>query len=228
MLTYAVLVNTPTEHSAIYEFFAKYVNRNSSKSGRFLNGLITTARNLKLIGVHPAMNVTTYDIIFTTISLLAWTLLRDLDISTILDNSVLWLLQSSKPEKHVAFDSDIKRVVEEVYESDSAAPPVTPRRRGRPRKSTLTNGASTAVPSTSTLRKSSRKTRTDYESEGEEAYEPSAAVKQEIAQTETDGTPSDDVGGGESTAVAIALFFLGGLGQLCTGVLGAEVTGTNE
>jgi hypothetical protein len=47
---------------------------------------------------------------------------------------------------------------------------------------------------------------------------------------ETDGTQSDGdfVHAGEATAVALFLAFFGGLGQLASGALGAEVTGPRE
>ncbi|KAF1952168.1 hypothetical protein CC80DRAFT_479734 [Byssothecium circinans] len=236
---FAFLVNTPPEHSTVYDFFVNLGSRNHSRPNRLLTGLSTTAQNLKLVSKHPAISVTTSDIFFTIISLLAWTFTRDLDVVALLDNSILSFLAPHTPQKHVAFGGETKRETkrpsDESAESDTAAPAITPRKRGRPRKSTLTNGTSTAAPSTAapstgTLRRSSRrKAKSDYESDAEDTYEPTTAEKQAVAQTETDGTPSEDlVHGGEATALALALAFLGGVGQLSAGVLGAEVTGSNE
>ena len=71
-------------------------------------------------------------------------------------------------------------------------------------------------------------THSDYDSDADSTYKPSAAEREEVAQTESDGAPSEDlVHGGEATALGLALTFLGGLGQLSAGVLGAEVTSVN-
>ncbi|KAF2642193.1 hypothetical protein P280DRAFT_479410 [Massarina eburnea CBS 473.64] len=220
---FAFFVNTPQEHSAVYDFVVSLGNRSNSKPNRLLTGLSITATNLKRISTNPAMSVTTSDVLFTTISLLAWTFTRDLDVTTILDNSILSFLTSTKSEKHVSFDPKPRPPVDPLAEF------LTPRRRGRPRKSTLTNGTSSSTPPSGGLRRSARrKTRTDFESDAESTYEPSSAEKHAIAQTETDGTPTEDpVGGGEATALAIMLAFVGGLGQMAASVLGAEVTGTN-
>lgn len=203
------------------------------QSNRLFVALSNTAQRLKRISTHPAISVTTLDILFTTISLLAWTFTRELDIEAMLENSVLSFLSPSKAEKHVAFDRQAEVKTEPAVQAETPVPAVTPRKRGRPRKTTLTNGDSThSVPSsTSTLRRSTRRTpRSDFEPEAEDAYEPPASAKKEVLQMEADGAPAteDYVRGGEATALALCLAFAGGLGQLVAGVLGAEVTSTGE
>lgn len=133
----------------------------------------------------------------------------------------------------------------------SSAPATTPKKRGRPsKKDTAINGASTAVSAASdALRRSTRrKTRstdvdsdtgsrvpgqtfgTGYESDADSTYQPDEETKNAIAGTEADGalTDNDVVRAGEATALAMFLAFVGGLGQLASGVLGAEVSGPRE
>lgn len=69
-----------------------------------------------------------------------------------------------------------------------------------------------------------------YESDADSTYQPSEETRREVAETEADGaiTDGDVVHAGESTALALFLAFAGGVGQLASGVLGAEVTGPRE
>lgn len=229
---FTFLVNTPPEQASVYDLLKNAVGKQGqTKPNRLLAGIGNTAQKLKLISKHPAISVTTLDVLLTTTSLLVWTFTRDLDVEAILGNSVLSFLAPRRAEKHVAFDSKAKTADENV-ELEPAVPAVTPRKRGRPRKSTLTNGASSAsASSTGTLRRSNRrKGKSDYESDAEEAYEPTESAKKEVVQTVTDGATAaeDIVHGGEATALALCLAFIGGLGQLAAGVLGAEATGTGE
>jgi hypothetical protein len=166
---------------------------------------------------------------FTTVSLLAWTFTRSLDVDAILNNSVLWFT-APKPEKHVAFEDDTRRHVDLGPEPESPIETITPKKRGRPAKNkTAINGAS--APLVGSIR---RRTRTkargaDYESEEDmdTMYQPTEATKRQVAETEADGVTTADevVHSGESTALAMFLGFVGGLGQLAAGTLGAEVTG---
>jgi hypothetical protein len=184
------------------------------------------------VSKHPLISTTGSDVFFTTLSLLAWTFTRNLDVDAILENSVLSFLAPAKHEKHVEFSSTHKATgaeIEEILDSATETPTLSSKRRGRPRKAT-TNGVTTSSAATSgSLRRSIRKkTRSDYESEAEDSYEPSTHTKKAIEQTETDGaTVTEDlVHSGESTALALFLAFAGGLGQLAAGVLGAEATET--
>jgi hypothetical protein len=214
------------EQPSVYDRFMASIGRQAhTRSNWWLTTVANTAHRLKGVSKNPVISVTTSDVLFSTVSLLAWTFTRDLDVEAMLDNSVLSFLTPNKTEKHVAFDRKIEKVVEEsLVPEPEDLPTETPRRRGRPRKGTLTNGASTA-------RRSTRKTaRTDYESEAENTYEPPESTKQAVAQTESDGatTAEDLIHGGEATALALCLTFLGGLGQLASSVLGAEVTTAGE
>ena len=112
---------------------------------------------------------------------------------------------------------------------EDPVPAVSPKRRGRPKKGTLTNGASSSASTSNALKRPTRKglrTGDFSDANPDDAYEPSEAAKRDLNQTETDGEhiTDDIVGPAESTALALFLGFLGGLGQVSASVLGAEVT----
>lgn len=198
-----------------------------SRPNRLLTGIQIVAQRLKPLSLHPAVSVTTFDVLFTTVSLLAWAFIRDLDVEAMLESSILSFLVRNQ-EKHVSFEGDAKKAGAAKVEPEEALPGVTPKKRGRPRKTPLTNGDSPSG-STGTLRRSTRhRMRSDYGSEGEEPYEPTSAAARAITQTETDGatTSEDLVRGGEATGLGLFLWFVGGLGQVAASVLGAEVTKT--
>ncbi|KAF2874091.1 hypothetical protein BDV95DRAFT_675511 [Massariosphaeria phaeospora] len=258
-------VNTPREQHSVYDLLKNALGKHQhhSRSSRVLTGIGNTAYRLKLISQHPAVSITSADVLFTAISLLTWAFTRNLDVDALLENSILSFFASKRPEKHVAFERphserphserphserphsaktsdnlylayDIETVDSE--EEEAPIPVITPKKRGRPKKNATTNGVAAAstsasASSTAALRRSSRrKIRSDYESEAEDSYEPTASARREVAQTETDGTSTteDLVSSGESTALALCLAFAGGLGQLAATVLGAEVTGHDE
>ncbi|KAF2799715.1 hypothetical protein K505DRAFT_321021 [Melanomma pulvis-pyrius CBS 109.77] len=231
-----VFDNTPPQQSSVYDLLKHSIGKHDpSKTDRFLTGIASTADKLKLVSTHPLVSTTGCDVFFATLSLLTWTFTRNLDVDSILEDSILSFLASSKAEKHVAFEEGEHNSEVEDIESDAqSVRATTPKKRGRPRKNTTTNGNTSAVSSassTGTLRRSTRrKAKSDYESEAESSYEPSTEAKKEVDRTETDGaTVTEDlVHSGESTALALFLAFAGGLGQLAAGVLGAEVTGTAE
>lgn len=153
-----------------------------------------------------------------------------------MDNSVLSFLTSNKSEKHVDFKdgTDTRELPAVDFEiPEEAVPAVTPRKRGRPRKGTLTNGAASSSKASTVdlnaLKRPSKRglRRGDFsDPDPDDAYEPSAAAKRDVDQTETDGEHITDdlVGPSESTALALFLGFFGGLGQVSASVLGAEVT----
>ncbi|KAF1844336.1 uncharacterized protein K460DRAFT_317782 [Cucurbitaria berberidis CBS 394.84] len=246
-----IYVNTPRDHSHVWEVFTNSISKsNASKPNRLLSGISITAQKLKHISKHPAISVTSLDVLFTIISLLAWTFTRDLDVDAILENSILSFL-APKHEKHVAFEDELARV-QEHFPEPVEADPVTPKKRGRPSKKTApVNGTSTAPAASggSTRRSTRTKPRTvdldsdaesipsgrrtrsaEYESDGDSTYQPSEKTKLAVANTEADGATvvGDIAHAGESTALALFLAFAGGLGQLAAGALGAEVSGPLE
>jgi hypothetical protein len=239
---FAVAANPPEQPSVYDRFRASIGRQEHTRTNRYLSAIANTAQKLKVVSQNPVISVTTSDVLLTTVSLLVWTFTRDLDVEAMLDNSILSFLTPNKTEKHVAFDRGKDKVIEESSELEverepesEVVPAETPKRRGRPRKGTLTNGASTSAASvgrsSSKLRRSTRKkTRSDYESDAEESYDPPESTKQALAQTESDGaTAAEDlIHGGEATALALCLTFLGGLGQLAASVLGAEITTAGE
>ena len=214
------------------------VGRDQPTTNRFAEGLSNLALKLRPISIHPAVSVTTSDVFFTTITLLVWAFIRDLDVGSMLDNSVLSFLVSHKQEKHVAFDNQPSSKIRESLEPeevDEPVPVVTPKRRGRPRKGESANdAASSSTPPRSNMNALKRPSRgglrsgdfSDQEGDGDGDYVPDAAAQRDLEQTETDGehVADDVVGPAESTALALFLGFLGGLGQVSASVLGAEVT----
>ncbi|KAH7066939.1 hypothetical protein BKA63DRAFT_131349 [Paraphoma chrysanthemicola] len=238
-----VSVNTPSEHEHVWDVFTNTVGltQGQSKSSRIFSGISTTGQRLKLISKHPIISVTSVDVLFTSISLLSWVFTRNLDVEAILESSVLSFLLP-KHEKHVAFADDAKRLADlsAEPEPEPVIETTTPRKRGRPAKNKAAiNGASTA--STGSIRRGTRRgTRSvDLDSDAESfttgqastaTYQPSSSTKRAVEETEADGvaTGSDLVESGESTALALFLAFAGGLGQLASGALGAEVSGPRE
>jgi hypothetical protein len=244
----SIVDNTPTEHHHVWNVFTNSVNQ--SKTSRIMSGMSTTGQKLKHISKHPVISVTSVDIAFTAISLLAWTFTRSLDVNAMLENSWYSYIPYvvTKHEKHVAFkheaaasQSPAEPKVEPIAET------VTPRKRGRPAKDRVvaTNGSS--IPQAESIRRSSRRAMQsdeldsdidtkstlrkrradDYDSDVDATYQPDAQTEQEVAEIESDGvtTATDLVQGGEATALAMFLAFAGGLGHLAAGALGAEVTG---
>lgn len=245
-----VYANTPLEHSHIWDVFTSSIGkREASKPNRLLAGISITGQKLKHISKHPAISVTSLDVLFTTISILTWTFTRNLDVDGILENSILSFL-APKHEKHVSFKDRLIKASEDVTEP-TVVEIMTPRKRGRPPKKVPSiNGASFSQASTGSIRRSARnktcsvdldsdaesivsgrKARSaDYESDADSAYQSSEMAKRAVAETESDGAKAtgDLAHAGESTALALFLAFAGGLGQLAAGALGAEVTGPLE
>lgn len=210
--------SAPQNQTPVWDLFRNVVGK-QEKPNSFMTTLSNTSEKLKLISSHPAISVTGSDVLFTTIGLLAWTFIRNLNVNDILENSLLCFLPYGKTEKHVAFREELED--EPGFEVE--VPVVTPKKRGRPRKSP----AVADTTSTGTLRRSTRRrARADYESDAEETYEPPAKARQQVKQIEADGATDiqDVVRAGESTSLALLLTFLGGVGQLAASVLGAEAT----
>jgi hypothetical protein len=188
--------------------------------------------------------VTSLDVLFTAIALLTWTFTRDLDVHAILESSVLSFLVPNH-EKRVKFKEELARVMEHADEPTSVES-TTPRKRGRPAKgSAPINGMSSAshtAPTAASPRRSTRgkalnRSSSPIDSDAglfggdpDATYQPSEKTKRAIEGTESDGSSpdSDLVHAGESTALALFFVFFGGLGQLASGTLGAEVTGPRD
>jgi hypothetical protein len=232
---FALLANTPLTQNSVYDRLKhrleEAAGRGRSTPNRLHEGLSTLALKLKPVSIHPAVSVTTSDVFFATVTLFVWAFIRDLDVGAMLDNSVLSFLTSNKSEKHVEFED--KPTMRALPATDSEEPeelvPVsTPKRRGRPKKSTLTNDTAFSSDLNALKRPTRRGLRTGEfaDVDPDDAYEPTAAAKRDVDQMETDGENITDdlVGPSESTALALFLGFIGGLGQVSASVLGAEVT----
>lgn len=231
--------NQQRTHEHFWDLFTNTVGltHKNRKANQFLHAVSNTGQRLKQISKHPAISATSLDVLFTAISLLAWNFTRNLDIDAILENSILSFLVP-KQEKHVAFEDDVKRLINVASDPELKAEELiettTPRKRGRPAKNKSSlNGASTATPG-SVRRSNRRSTRSDdhesdAESVGDMAYQPSESTKRAVDGTEADGATTQDlIEGGESTALGMFLGLLGGLGQLASSTLGAEITGPRE
>lgn len=235
MFGFALLANTPLSENSVYDRLKhrleEATGRGRSTSNRLYEGLSILALKLKPISIHPAVSVTTSDVFFASISLFAWAFVRDLDVGTMLDNSVLSFFSSNKSEKHVEFDDEtkIKALPAASEEPEDIIPAITPKKRGRPKKGALTDGASSSKADLNALKRPTRRglQRGEFsDPDPDDAFEPTPAAKRDVDQMETDGEHITDdlVGPAESTALALFLGFLGGLGQVSASVLGAEVT----
>lgn len=237
--TTLVYVNRPAQRSHVWDLFANSIAKSdSANANRLLASISNAGQALKHISMHPAISVTSLDVLFAAISLLTWTFTRDLDVHAILESSILSFLVPTH-EKHVTFKQDLARVMEHASEPSSPIEPVTPRKPGRPAKKADVNGTSTSAATSASLRRSTRgKARTsDVDSDAgsfagdpDATYQPTEQTKRAIQGMESDGSaPEGDlVHAGESTALAMFLVFFGGLGQLAAGTLGAEVTGPRD
>ncbi|RMZ68660.1 Alpha-mannosyltransferase alg11p [Pyrenophora seminiperda CCB06] len=239
VLSTLVYVNRPSQRSHVWDVFTNSIGK--SDSNRLLTSIGNAGQAMKHISTHPAISVTSLDVLFTGISLLTWTFTRDLDVHAILESSVLSFLVPSH-SKHVTFQEDLSRMMEH---SDEPSPPLettTPRKRGRPSRKAAVHGTSTgthSAPTTAALRRSARgKAHSadvdadagSFAGDPDATYQPSEQTKREVEEMEADGSglDSDLVSAGESTALALFLAFFGGLGQLAAGTLGAEVTGPRD
>ncbi|KAJ4320957.1 hypothetical protein N0V94_003133 [Neodidymelliopsis sp. IMI 364377] len=125
--------NVPEPPHYIWNVFSNAIGRDTSKTNRLLSGLSTTTQRLRLISSHPALSVTSLDVLFTTVALLTWTFTRDLDVEALLDSSILSFLVPSH-KKHVQFFEPIIQQLDEATNlSDPAAiiSSTTPKKRGR-------------------------------------------------------------------------------------------------
>lgn len=229
MFGFAYLANTPLRNTSVYDRFKERVEHALGRDAgpnRLLQGLSNLSQSLKPVSIHPAVSVTTSDVFFASITLFVWAFIRDLDVEAMLENSILSFVVSHKAEKHVAFDDEpAQMVLGKAEEVDEPVPVVTPKRRGRPKKGSVAN--ETLSDLNALKRPTRRGLRRGEFSDPDEAYVPEPAAQREVDQMETDMEQmSDDiVGPSESTAFALFLGFIGGLGQVSASVLGAEVSG---
>ncbi|KAJ4360158.1 uncharacterized protein N0V89_000718 [Didymosphaeria variabile] len=231
---FALLASTPLTETSVYDRLKhrleEAAGRGRSTPNRLHEGLSNLAQKLKPVSIHPAVTVTTSDVFFASISLLVWAFVRDLDVVAMLHNSVLSFLVSHEDEQPVAFNDTAKERAFLAAGSEQLEDP-TGVARGR---APLTDGtaSSSKASYSSDPNALKRPTRRGLRSgdfsdqDADDVYEPSAAAKRDLDQTETDGEhiTDDIVGPAESTALALFLGFLGGLGQVSASVLGAEVT----
>lgn len=232
-LAFALFANTPLEGTSVYDRFKDSIGQGRTTRSRVYEGFHNLAQKLKPVSMHPAVSVTSSDVLFAALSLLAWAFVRDLDIEKMLENNLISIPLNyfrSFAQEHTPAAAAAAAAITRSEDTEDSLPPVTPKRRGRPKKGAL------ATPSTASgaqaidtpgLRRSTRRgRRSDYESEAEETYQPSPETTRELDQIETDGTAvmEEIVGPAESTALGFFLLFVGGLGQLAASVLGAEVT----
>ncbi|KAF2622480.1 hypothetical protein BU25DRAFT_402482 [Macroventuria anomochaeta] len=238
-------VPPPPPHH-IWDVFSNAVGREASRTNRLLHGLGAFTRKLSKISQHPAVSVTSLDVLLTGVSLLTWTFTRDLDVEALLDSSILSFLVPNHRQHVRFFEPIIKRLDAATNLSDPAEliPTTTPKKRGRKSNAEKAAEASATGASASPesgragTRRSTRRSalaafddavETPEEDDADDTYVPDEKTHHEIQETEADGASTDDyVEAAESTALAIFLTFLGGLGQLASAALGAEVAGPQE
>lgn len=228
-------VNRPSQRSHVWDLFTNSFGRSDSPHvNKFLGSISNAGQKLKHISTHPAISVTSLDVLFTTIGLLTWTFTRDLDVHSIMESSVLSFLVPSH-DKHVTFKKELAKVMEHAEEPPAGVEAPTLKKRGRPPKKA--NGATGSGQMASVRRSIRGKVHSPdsddmgpLASEPDSTYQPPEKTKREVEAMESDGSApeGDVVSAGESTALALFLAFVGGLGQLAAGTLGAEVTGPRE
>ena len=279
--------SVPAPPHYIWDVFSNAIGRDTSRTNRLLQGLAAFTRKLSKISQHPALSVTSLDVLFTSLSLLTWTFTRDLDVEALLESSLISFLVPSHRQHVRFFEPIIKKLDAATNLSDPAEviPSTVPKTRGRkttapgasatapaasatvPEAPTTapeasTTGSSTSPQSGRTTRRSTRHsalaafddavesltdTKTpqsqtvhdlanhdpqdaDDDDAADPTYLPDAATRRDLEETEADAAPSeaDYVDAAESTALALFLAFFGGLGQLASAALGAEVAGPRE
>ncbi|KAF7450371.1 hypothetical protein A1F99_049870 [Pyrenophora tritici-repentis] len=225
-----IYVSRPSHRSHFWTIFTNSTGKSDPTSAnRLLTSIGNAGHALMSISTHPAISVTSLDVLFTSISLLTWTFTRDLDVHAILESSVLSFLVS-KDEKHVKFQEGLKRVMEHADEPSPSLATTTPRKRGRPSKKVQSGPTTTAVRRSTRRKAHSVELDADagsFAGDPDATYQPSDETKRAVEEMEADGSSPDNdlVRAGESTALALFLCFCGGLGELAASTLGAEVTG---
>ena len=222
----ALVDSTPSAHYSGLDY-VKNLHRGGTRSA---SERVWTAltRLVAAVSNHPAVSMTSMDVVLSGISLCLWAFVRGLNVDAMLDCSGLSFFSETKEaeeeakEKHVAFKDQLKSTVNPL------TPPTSPARRmrGRPKK----NGSlshSTATPSSTPLRRSTRRRAAEHGSDSEDSFKPFQHTSTEIAKTERDdGQGEEDmVADGEAAALALGLSFIGGLGTASASVLGAEIAG---
>lgn len=257
--------------SPIWDLFANAVGRDTSRTNRLLQGFGSFARKLSKVSQHPALSITSLDVLFTSLSLLTWTFTRDLDVEALLSSSILSFLVPNH-RHHIRFFEPLIRKLDAASNLSDPAdtiPTTTPPPKKRGRRSAADKAAiaeassssTTALPASPETGRSTRRstrrtalaafddavetvtgsptpqsqsintlpTHADDDADDADAdpsYVPDLQTQHELQETEADGAGSDDYfEAAESTALALFLTFLGGLGQLASAGLGAEVRG---
>ncbi|OCK95837.1 uncharacterized protein K441DRAFT_686237 [Cenococcum geophilum 1.58] len=221
----ALVDSTPSAHYSGLDY-VKNLHRGGTRSA---SERVWTAltRLVAAVSNHPAISMASMDVVLSGVGLCLWAFVRGLNVDAMLDCSGLSFFSETKEaeeeakERHVAFKDQLKPTVNSLTPSTSPAK----RMRGRPKK----NGNlshSTATPSSTPLRRSTRRRAAEHESDSEDSFKPSQHVSTEIAKTEHDnGQGEDMVADGEAAALALGLSFIGGLGTASASVLGAEIAG---
>ncbi|KAF9695657.1 hypothetical protein EKO04_006364 [Ascochyta lentis] len=256
-------VPAPPHH--IWDIFSNALGRDTTRTNRLLQGLGGFARKLSKVSRHPALSVTSLDVLFTGFSLLTWTFTRDLDVDALLSSSLLSFLVPKHKEHIRFFEPLIQKLDAATNLSDPAEtiPTTTPKKRGSKRNDDATATALQSSPDSAqkSVRRSTRRsalaafdnavetvtgTKTPQSqdihsladaspedassSDVDATFVPDEKTQRQVEETEVDGreTEGEYADAAESTAVALFLTFCGGLGQLASAALGAEVRGPEE
>ncbi|UPX16694.1 uncharacterized protein EKO05_0007082 [Ascochyta rabiei] len=255
--------SVPAPPHNVWDVFSNALGRDTTRTNRLLQGLGRFARKLSSVSRHPALSVTSLDVLFTGLSLLTWTFTRDLDVEALLSSSLLSFLVPKHKEHVRFFEPLIHKLDAATNLSDPAEtiPTTTPKKRGS--KSSAEDAAATGIQASpdsaqKSVRRSTRRSALaafdsavetvtgaktpqsqtvqafadahPEDSDADSTYLPDEKTQHDVEQTEVDGleTEGDYADAAESTALALFLTFFGGLGQLASAALGAEVAGPLE
>ncbi|KAF1364387.1 hypothetical protein EJ07DRAFT_162175 [Lizonia empirigonia] len=255
----------PAPPNPVWEVFANAVGRDTSRTNRLLQGLDAATRKLSKVSRHPALSVTSLDVLFTGVALLTWTFTRDLDIEALLASSILSPLVPKHREHVRFFEPIIKKLDAATNLSDPAEtiPTTAPKKRGRKSNAIKAAEAAAAAPDIpespqQSVRRRTRRTALaafddavesvtgsptpqsqtldafaqthPADDPADASFVPDEQTQRDVEQTEVNGadTEGEYLEAAESTALAMFLTVLGGLGQLACAALGAEVAGPLE
>ncbi|KAH6644501.1 hypothetical protein C7974DRAFT_349378 [Boeremia exigua] len=180
--------SVPAPPNPVWDLFANAVGRDTSQTNRLLQAFGIFARKLRTISQHPALTITSLDVLFTTLSLLTWTFTRDLDVDALLNASILSFLAPA--HHHRLFEPLIRRLDAATNLSDPAnvIPTTTPRKRARASaadKAAIAEAASSPDPARSTRRSTRRSALAAFDNAVEEVTGSPASP----AQPTTDAAP---------------------------------------
>ena len=112
----SVYFSTPSDPSYIRDIFSNTISFPfNTKSIRFFSGASTAHLNIAPLSKHPVISATSIDVMFTAISLLAWILIYDLDVETLLENCFLYHVVSKHGDQIVSDDPGVQETIQQGH-----------------------------------------------------------------------------------------------------------------